>query len=244
VNYFHFMIDVLPRLGVLALCPEIAPPQRWYVPAQTRFQRELLDLFGISAETRIDSSKVRHLRAEHLVVPGLPSMTLINPPWVVEFLRKRLLSSPDDRVPGRSIYVTRGSGSNNRRVTNEPQLVGMLSARGFQVIDPGQISVAEQIRAFAEASVIVAPHGAALANLVFASPGSCVVELFPAGGVVLDYWKLASGVVGLEYRYLNGRGKSSARGLAQLLVSDIEVDLDTLSSLLDKVQGREAKLQS
>lgn len=244
VNYFHFMIDVLPRLGVLELCPEIAPPQRWYVPAQTRFQRELLDMFGISAERRIDSTQIRHVRAECLVVPSPPSMTLINPPWVVEFLRKRLLTMPHDRVPGRAIYLTRGSGSNNRRVTNEPQLVEMLSARGFQVIDPGQISVADQIQAFAEASVIVAPHGAALANLVFTGPGSCVVELFPAGGVVLDYWKLASGVPGLEYRYLNGRGDPSARGLAQLLVSDIEVDLHALSSMLDEVQGREAKLQS
>ena len=242
VNYFHFMIDVLPRLGVLAMCPEILPPTRWYVPAQTRFQRELLDRFGISADSRIDSTKVRHVRAECLVVPAPPSMRLVNPPWLVEFLRERLLSTPDSRVPGRSIYVTRGSGANNRRIINEPQLVDMLSARGFRVIDPGQMSVAEQIQAFAEASVIVSPHGAALSNLVFASPGSWVVELFPAGGVVLDFWKLASGVAGLEYRYLNGRGGPSARGLAQLLVSDIDVDLDALSSLLDEVQGQGATL--
>ncbi|HWD53449.1 MAG TPA: glycosyltransferase family 61 protein [Acidimicrobiales bacterium] len=240
VNYYHFLVDVMTRLGVQELCPEIEPPDRWYVPAQTRFQRELLDLFAVPPERRIDSSQVPHVRAECLVVPAPPSMTVINPPWVTALLRQRLLPTPDARVPGRCIYVTRGTSANNRRVTNEPELVAMLSARDFQAIDPGQMSVRDQIRAFAEASIIVAPHGAALANLVFASPGSSVIELFPAGALVPDFWKLASGVPGLEYRYLAGRGEPAARGRAQLIVSDIEVDLDVLASMLDEVQGKEA----
>jgi hypothetical protein len=241
VNYYHFLVDVMPRLGVQALCPEIAPPERWYVPAQSRFQRELLDLFDVPPEKRIDSTRVPHVRAEYLVVPAPPSMTLINPPWVTALLRDRLLSVPDSRVPGRSIYVTRGSAANNRRITNEPELVDMLSARDFTAIDPGQMSVTDQIRAFAEASIIVAPHGAALANLVFASPGSCVIELFPAGGVNTCYWKLASGVPGLEYRYVCGRGDPAPISLSEFLVRDIEVDLDALRLMLDEVQGKEAE---
>ncbi|HEX3841969.1 MAG TPA: glycosyltransferase family 61 protein [Acidimicrobiales bacterium] len=241
VNYYHFLVDVMTRLGVQDLCPEIAPPERWYVPAATRFQRELLDLFGIPPEQRIDSTRVPHVRAECLVVPAPPSMTVINPPWVTALLRERLLTEPDARIPGRCIYVTRGSATNNRRVTNESALIEMLSARGFDAIDPGQMSVVDQIRAFAEASIIVAPHGAALANLIFASPGSTVIELFPAGALVPDFWKLASGVPGLEYRYLSGQGDPSSRGRAQLIVSDIEVDLDGLAGMLDEVQERDAQ---
>ncbi len=50
VNYYHFLIDVLPRIGVLEQAPDVAAPDRWYVPAQTRFQRELLDLAGITTD--------------------------------------------------------------------------------------------------------------------------------------------------------------------------------------------------
>lgn len=232
MNYYHFLMDVLPRLGVLEHCPQIEPPQRWFVPARTRFQRELLALLGIGAAERIDSCEVLHVRAETLVVPGPPSMTVINPPWVVEYLRRRLLPTPIARVPGRFHYVTRGGQRNNRRVVNEDELVTRLQLHGFDTIDPAQLSVSEQIRAFAEADIIVAPHGAALANLVFASPGACVIELFPRGSAVPDYWKLASGVHGLEYRYLSGPGRLARPGRAEFLVNDIQVDLDALSAML------------
>jgi len=232
-NYYHFIMDVLPRLGVLELCPEIAEPELWYVPEEHRFQRELLDLVGIPADKRIDSTRWRHVHAGCLVVPGPPAMTVVNPPWAVAYLRRRLLSKPDSRVPGYGIYVTRGSAANNRTVANEAAVVALLEARGFEAVDPGGMTVAEQIDAFSRASTIVAPHGAALVNLVFASPGASVVELFPAGCMVPDYWKLASGVPGLEYRYLTGRGEQRPRGRAQMIVSDIEVDLGALGLMLD-----------
>jgi capsular polysaccharide biosynthesis protein len=112
----------------------------------------------------------------------------------------------------------------------------MLSARGFDVVDPSALSVAEQIATFASASLIVATHGAALANLVFASPGSTVVELFPPGSVLPDYWRLASSVPGLEYRYFSAWPRSSRRNRPMTLITDIEVDLPALSAMLDELQ--------
>ncbi|MBN9619193.1 MAG: glycosyltransferase family 61 protein, partial [Actinobacteria bacterium] len=169
---------------------EVAAPERWYVPARLGFQRELLDLVGVTADRRIDADEHPHVRAECLVLPAPPSMTVINPPWVVEYLRSTLLDPRLARAPGRGIYVTRGGAANNRQIVNEDDVIAALRRRGFEVIDPARMPVREQVRAFAEASVIVAAHGAALANLVFASPGASVVELFPAAGVLPDYWKL------------------------------------------------------
>jgi capsular polysaccharide biosynthesis protein len=236
-NYYHFLIDVLPRIGVLEQAPEIAPPDRWYVPAQTSFQRQLLDMFGIDPAQRIDSEEVNHVQADCLVVPGLPSVRgEKNPPWVVEFLRSRLLSQVPDRGHRRPVYITRSAGSHNRAVANEDELVRMLSARGFDVVDPSALSVAEQIATFASASLIVASHGAALANLVFASPGSTVVELFPPGSVLPDYWRLASSVPGVGYRYFSAWPTSSRRNRPTALITDIEVDLPALSAMLDELQ--------
>jgi capsular polysaccharide biosynthesis protein len=236
-NYYHFLIEVMPRIGVIEQCADIEPPERWYVAAGTSFQRELLTLAGIPEDRRIDSGAVPHVQADTLVVPGLPSMLELNPPWIVPFLRDRLMAQPFDRIPGRGIYVTRGYARHNRRVNNETEVMAALSDRGFSRIDPSRLSVSEQIRAFATASVIVTPHGAALANLVFASPGATVIELFPAGYAKADYWKLANGVDGLAYEYLLGAGRP-VRSLGEFLVADIEVDIGLLSGMVDAVMGR------
>lgn len=233
-NFYHFMMDVLPRIGVLEQAPEIAPPDRWYVPAATAFQRELLEMVGIGPDDRIDSTQVPHVRGECLVVPCPPSMTVRNPPWVGEFLRTKLLG-PGPRQPKRRLYVTRGAARNNRSVVNESEVVGLLEPMGFEVIDPVNMTVSDQIRAFSESRIVVAPHGAALAHLVFAPPGAAVVELFAAGCIVPDYWKMAGGVPGLEYRYLLGRGDERPRGRSQLLIRDIVVDLTKLRSMLATV---------
>ena len=236
--YYHFLIDVLPRLGVLEQCPDIEPPDRWYVPANLSFQHQLLDLIGISADQRIDSSEVPHVRAECLVVPGLPGSNVQNPAWVVAFLRERLLPPGIKRIPGRNIFITRGSAPNNRIVRDEDAVLEILDDRGFDFdrIDPGEMSVADQIRAFGEADVIVSPHGSALTNIVFASPGSCLIELFPRGHIVPDYWKMACGVPGLEYRYLAGADADERCDRSRMLVTDVVVDIEGLLATLAEIR--------
>jgi capsular polysaccharide biosynthesis protein len=234
-NYYHFLHDALPRTAVLEQAPEAGPVDRWYVPRAARFQRELLDLWGIPEDRVVDASTVPHVRAEHLVVPGVPSLTERNPPWVAQLLRQRLCPPELARVPGRHLYLTRGTARNNRVVENEAEVLALLAPLGFTSVDPGELSVAEQVRTFAEADVIVAPHGAALANLVFCSPGSAVVELFPAQSFVADYWKMASGVTGLEYRYLSGAGAPVGTTRAEFVVADITVDLPRLEAVVTEL---------
>lgn len=234
-NYYHFLMDALPRLGVLEQCPQIAAPDLWYVPEQTRFQRELLDLMGIEPGRRVDAAQHPHVRADCLVVPGPPAMSEKNPPWVIEFLRSRLLPHVDVTGPRRRVYLTRGPSANNRTVLDEAVLMERLAARGFTAVDPGQLGVLDQIHLFATAEILVAPHGAALANLVFASPGATVIELFPAGCLLPDYWRLASGVPGLRYRYLSAPGGPRRPTRARTIVTDIAVDLAALTSMLDRL---------
>ena len=233
--YYHFLMDVLPRLGVIDQCEEVETPDRWYVPAGLSFQHQLLDLLGIDVGRRIDSSELSHIRAECLVVPGLPGTNVQNPPWVVDFLRDRLLPAGVERIPGRNLFITRGDGRYNRSVRNEEQVLEALADRGFQRIDPGEMPVVDQIRAFAEADLIVSPHGSALTNIVFASAGACVVELFPKGHIVPDYWKLACGVPGVEYRYLAGVGATDRCSRSRMLVSDVVVDIDALRATLEEL---------
>ncbi|MFN2560849.1 MAG: DUF563 domain-containing protein [Jatrophihabitans sp.] len=236
-NYYHFVFDALSRVGAVEQCPDVAPPDRWYVPATTRFQRELLAMMGLDESRVIDADRHPHVRAECLVVAGAPAMNEKNPPWVVEFLRRRLLDQVDVGRERRRIYITRGAALNNRAVLDEAGVIAFLEARGFTAIDPGAISVAEQIRAFAEASLIVAPHGAALTNIMFASSGAAVIELFPAGTLLPDFWRMATGVPGLRYRYLSGPRTAARASRGAAIVSDITVDLPALGRLIDELAG-------
>jgi hypothetical protein len=234
-SYYHFLLDVLPRLAIIDMSGS-PTPERWYVPLQRRFQREILELAGfLPAADVVDSDLVTHVRAEALVVPGLPDTELRTPPWTIPFIRERLLPANLERVPGRRIYVTRGRERHHRTVTNEEDVVEFLVERGFTVIDPGSLPVTEQIRAFAEAEWIVAPHGAALANLAFASPGASVIELFAPDYVQGCYWKLADCVPGLGYRYLLGAGRGPRGSQMNGVMSDITIELAALERALDNL---------
>jgi len=121
-------------------------------------------------------------------------------------------------------------------VRNEAAVRDLLAAYGFQDVDPGHLSVAEQIATFAQAELIVATHGAGLTNIVFASPGARVIELFPAGYLLPDYWWLASVVPGVDHRYLSAPGgrQFGLRNRGSLLVADIDVNLDHLRTLVEE----------
>ena len=237
-NYYHYLMDVIGKLGVLEQTPSIPEPERWYASVSgPPFQKQLLELAGIPVDAVVDAVDHPHVSADVLVVPAPPAMSETNPPWAVQWLRDRLLPRVDLSGPRQRIYVTRGASANNRTVLNDDDVTGLLESRGFVLVDPGTMTVAEQIRVFATADIIVATHGAALANLVFASPGATLIELFPQGCLLPDYWRLASGIPGLGYRYLTAHGKPPRRGRAAAIVRDIQVDVPALERMLDELDA-------
>jgi hypothetical protein len=236
-NYYHFLLDAIPRLGLFEQATTIGQPVRWYAPMATAFQRELLELIGIEPDNVVDSSVITHVQAAELIVASLPDAHLRTPSWIVDFLRRRLLPADVNRIPGKCIYVTRGRQRHSRIVVNETEVLKALSPFDFQVVDPGRLSVVEQIRAFAEAELIVAPHGAALANLAFASPGASVIELLAPDFVQGCYWKLADCVAGLQYRYLIGNGRQPPPERMRSIASDINVDVTALTRLLEELSN-------
>jgi capsular polysaccharide biosynthesis protein len=228
-NYYHFLTDVLPRLELLRQAG--VEPERFLVNRTTSFQRELLDALGIPEHCVVESALHPHIRAEHLVVPSLPDSHLRTPPWVAAWLRRQFLPA-DVAPPHRRLYVTRGQRKNTRRVENEVQVIAALAPLGFETIDPGGLSVAEQVRLFSEAELVVGAHGAALTNLVFCPAGAAVIELFPPDYVNVCYWALASAVGSLQYRYLVGDGLPGRVRPMHGVASDITIDPGRLGWLL------------
>lgn len=235
-NYYHFLFDVLPRWAVLEQTAPDLGPDALYVPTAHGYQRELLALVGLDRIPAISTGKHRVVRGQ-LLVPSLPNPREVMPPWVVSWLRERLLPADIEDRP-RRLYVTRGMRPNTRRLTCEPQLLPELRRRGFAVVDPGTMSVREQIAHFAAAEVVVAPHGAGLSNLVFSPPGVKVLHLMAPAYVKHCFWAILDSVPGSTYRYLVGEGVEIPPGRPmQGIQDDIRISPERVLAELDALVG-------
>ncbi len=87
----------------------------------------------------------------------------------------------DARHPAGGICVPRvvisRADTLGRRVVNEDALMATLGPLGFRRVVLSELDHADQVSLFRNAEVIVAPHGAGLANLIFCRPGTRVFEL-------------------------------------------------------------------
>jgi capsular polysaccharide biosynthesis protein len=141
----------------------------------TAFQREYLQMLGIPEDRLIKVPRPAVVRCRTLVVPT----TLVYNPKLslgVRWLRRRLSAWMYRGPPSDLLYLSRAD-ARKRRLVNEDELLQRLARLGFRAVAPGQLSVAEQIRAVSRARVIVGAHGAGFANLVFAPADAAVVEI-------------------------------------------------------------------
>lgn len=87
------------------------------------------------------------------------------------------------------LFVRRTSTA--KRVLHNLDLVEAAALRlGFRSIEPGRMTLPEQIEAFAGARVVVGVSGADLTNIVFMPEGGDVVCLLPARGREFFFWDI------------------------------------------------------
>ncbi|WP_310962210.1 glycosyltransferase family 61 protein [Nocardioides terrisoli] len=232
-NYFHFVTDTLPRWGVLEECLPDVRPDACYVSTGSRYQRELLGMLGIDTLPVVEPGKHRAVRARRLLVPSLSNPDLMAPSWTQSWLKRRLPDRGGPDLP-RRLYLSRGTKRNTRRLVDEDRHMKVLEHHGFTTIDPGTLSVQEQIDVFAAAEAIVAPHGAALTNLAFANPGLRLLELFAPNYVNPCYWTMADNIPDVRYRYLVGSGRAPRpRSPMNGVLADIRLDPRDFEAAVD-----------
>jgi hypothetical protein len=193
-GYCHWLLEELPRLLALRgkQCDTII------AHTKTQFGREAVDAIGFTGVT-LEPRRTSHYACEELLIPslmgtaGFPTPTLIEA--ILDFTRT--LPRPLETLGG-SIYISREK-ARRRRITNEAALWAELEKRGFKKIHLEDLSWSEQIALFERAKVVVAPHGAGLANLVFCPAGTRVVECFNRAYVDGYFWRLAA-LNQLDYR--------------------------------------------
>jgi hypothetical protein len=233
-NYYHWTFEQLPKLRALeeyrqrtGETPVLVVP-----PDPPNWAIETLRLAG-HGETELVEWRDRDAVVEALVVPAHPSPS----PAVCEWLRERLrdpLTGPgtyDGRpVPGERILVSRDDSAKDKRsVVNERELAEALGELGFRRHVLGELSVAEQIRLFAGAEAVVSPHGAGLANLVYARRAA-VIELF--GERLKPTFFRVARLLGHPYRYVlcdSAGSRDSLRADPKTVLQAARESLDALA---------------
>lgn len=137
------------------------------------------------------------------------------------------------------IFVARGT-SGVRRLVNEEEVRALLERDfGFQTVDPHSLTLEGQRDAFGSARVIVGPHGAGLANAIFARAPVAIVELYHS--TLQHFFGALSEVLGA--RYLAVRGEALAAPSADARQrrpdnADYRVDPEALAAKLASVAQR------
>ena len=208
-TYFHWMVDVLPRLHLLRKWEKAGRKIDKFIVNGTSksFQKQTLEKLGISENQLIDGTAHPHLMADNLIVPSFPRHnTCLIAAWVFQYIRDEFINKQalDDQVNSPYVYISR-SRADRRQILNETDLLDALKPYGFQPFFLEELSFSEQVSLFATAKCIVAPHGAGLTNLIFSSPGTKVVEIYSPNYVSVSYWNICS-QLGLDYYYLFGEG--------------------------------------
>jgi capsular polysaccharide biosynthesis protein len=227
-NYWHWMLELLPRFHLLEKAGFSPSEVDCYLVNHTGqpFQLETLTELGIRRDQIVRTDGRSHYEVERMVVSSLKLTQLHVAPWACAFLRTLSASSATAQKPRRRLYISRAA-ARFRRLLNEDELFSQLQEFGFERIHCEALTAREQRELFRAAELIIGPHGAALTNLVFCEPGTRIVELFPPDYVDLSMWPHISHTRLCHY-YLRGEARRESRADSPVRTQDFTVSSDVL----------------
>lgn len=198
-NYCHWLLDYLPRI---LWASRIFPERAIAVPGVTLngFRAASLDYLGFEKAKLLPLQHGRYAIGRFAAFSNCEHRHFRNAlhGGNREYAAPLLEAFPAPAAPGaRRLFLTRPPG-NGRSFTNYEEVIAVVRAHGFEIIDPGRHGFAEQARMLGEAAVVAGPHGAALTNLLFCAPGTKVLEIFPQDSGTLPFAML-SAVRNLHY---------------------------------------------
>lgn len=171
-NYYHWMIEAIPRMGMYAAAGVTV--EHVYAPTRHRFQRETLRLLGLPQSRILPGSPNAHVVSDRLVASSWnPASTRRS----IGFLHDTFTSHLDARAyAGLRVFISRRKRG-KRVITNDGEVFRMLQPLGFRRYDLETMSVGDQISLFYNAECIIGPHGAGLSNIAFCREGTKVIEI-------------------------------------------------------------------
>jgi len=195
-NYFHWVIDYLP---FIAAAKKIDAKARYICSENlTQYQLDSLSWLQIEPELIHQSDWIM---TENVILPkrrhlsGSPSI------HTLEFLRKSFEPlALDNECASLRLYISRRYSS--RALQNEVEIEEILEENGFETLYLERLSFKDQVQKFANADIIIAPHGAGLTNILWCKEGTKVIEL-TTSNVFNPCYRNLSNQIGLNHAFIS-----------------------------------------
>jgi capsular polysaccharide biosynthesis protein len=188
-HYAHLFCDVLPRLklfeeaGLADQVPALLPPPSHGFAGEA-WQK--IGLTGNGSQRWDDGC----WQLDGLYFASSFKKFCSWTPESAAWVRAKWASELIDRPVGKKVfYISRSAGP--RPILNEQEIILSLQSYDVTVVQTEKLALQEQIDLFADAGLIVGPHGAGIQNALWAPRGCRVLELVNARYFSGVYWTLA-----------------------------------------------------
>ena len=244
-NYWHWLYDVLPRIGLCNKFVRLSEIDFFLLPnLSKKFQNETLDCLNIPKHKRLSSEKYRHIKAKQLIVTDHPVVVTGNstkdiqniPSWITFWLNNNFCNQKitKDKKIKNKIYIERDNATHKgiaeRTISNENEVKNYLLKNDFVPIKLGEIKFNEQVDLFHNADYIAGLHGAGFANLAFCKPGTKVIEFksSTAGQAIENLAKKKN----LNYNSIIAEAKHTRKYNIPTQQGHIQISIDSLNKIL------------
>ncbi|MBA3884872.1 MAG: glycosyltransferase family 61 protein [Acidobacteria bacterium] len=223
-NHSHWLTAHLPKLLLLkqlgSLDDVLLPRDR--TPAMD----DSLRLIGLDPSAFPQFDPERFLHVDELTVLGTDRFR----PELLRLVPEacRVLDGPP---PHRRVFISRSRAA-RRRLLNEEALWPLLAADGFERVHLEELPFDEQVSLMRQTSVLLAPHGAGLTNMLFCPPGADVIEIADLGFPNPNFYALAA-ALGHRYWLIPGEAHGNCHPL--------EKDLSVEAAAVQQVLRRQAR---
>ena len=186
-NYYHWLIEILPKLEQINQLPERFSPYPLLVSQHVKDTPQLSDsLKAFNPHRQVIYLKEDLIyKAQKLLIYTSPSLIPFNLkkgnkpnpldyklcPDSLLYIRNKLLSDhvKKDKKASKRIFF---SQRRHRRKYNEDEIYELFRPHGFEKVYMDELSLREQILLIREAEYIAGPTGAAWTNLLFCKKGT------------------------------------------------------------------------
>ncbi|MFA6598863.1 MAG: glycosyltransferase family 61 protein [Ignavibacteriaceae bacterium] len=200
-GYYHFIFEVLPNLlhsyrflhGEVKIITSHKASKYVTDTLKILFDNNIFEkMYVLSGSVRVKNLILTQFPAYSGFIHPFDLKTLVN------FIK---LNTNENKYKNyRKIYISR---KKSRRPLKDEEIIEiMLEKIGFKIIYSEDFPLLEQFSLFANAEVIVAPHGAGLVNLVFSQQLKVVVEIFTEALAINDCYARLAVMFGAKYKML------------------------------------------
>jgi capsular polysaccharide biosynthesis protein len=190
-NHSHWLTAHLPKLLLLqerdALGDVVLPPPSH----RTAVMDSSLRMLGIDPGQCQTFDPEQLLEVDELTVAATDRFR----PELLQPVREAVCVF--SRAPHRKVYISRAKAS-RRHLDNRNEIWPLLQEAGFERVFMEDLPFDDQVALMQEASVVMAPHGAGLTNMMFCAPGTHVIEIADLGFPNPNFYALAAA---MEHNY-------------------------------------------